>query len=210
MQSDVLESKDNLDKGMSDSSLNGVSVNDACSFSPEPEMLEVVPDLSVFSDFNSEASCSSNSDLLSHRCDYFDLGSDGVGDTDSKTAVSRSDCVSSSNSMAKKFECGLCNKTFLQGWNLERHKKLIHQKVKSFECMFCSKMFKLKSVLIQHQSIDTDEKFACDVCSKVYKNLPNLRRHKLVHASKSFNCEVCGSSFSRNDNLSRHKKLHEK
>ena len=64
--------------------VNGVSVDDTCSFSPEPEMLVLVPDISVFSDFNSEASNSNSTEILSGRCDCLDRGSDGVGVADSK------------------------------------------------------------------------------------------------------------------------------
>ena len=51
--SDVAMQSDMLVESKNDS--KGVSVSNTCSFSPEPEMLVVVPDISVFSDFNSEA-----------------------------------------------------------------------------------------------------------------------------------------------------------
>ena len=181
-------SKNDLSKSISDNDSKGVSVDDICSFSPEPEMLVVVPDILVFPDFNSEASSSNSIDLLSHRCDYSDRGSDGVGGTDPKTTVSRSDCVSGTNNVAKRFECKLCDKTFLREWNLERHRRLIHLKIKSFECMFCSKVFPTKEGLKQHELAHTKSEFVCDVCGSTHKYLSNLRRHKLVHENKLFTC----------------------
>ena len=53
-----------------------------------------------------------------------------------------------------------------------------------FECQECGKCFSMKSNLIGHKAIHTDERpFHCESCDKTYKHKQDLRKHeRVVHA----------------------------
>ena len=198
-------------KAVIDESVCGANLeNVSCSFVSEPEEIVVIPDISEFASTDSKISSDGTGDLLSNCCDYLDHVPVDVRDTSSVASVSRSDCVSVSSDANEKFKCAVCDEIFVRKWNLERHKKTVHSKIKPFECTYCSKTFKTKPILKQHLLFHAGASFACEVCGKTYSDLANMRRHKLVHVSKPYICDVCKKVFSRKDNLSRHKKLHEK
>ena len=67
---------------------------------------------------------------------------------------------------------------------------------KQYVCKICGKPFKLKSALIRHERIHSDERpYNCDVCDKNFKEKCYLTRHQLIHSGlKKHQCdfsEIC-------------------
>ena len=50
----------------------------------------------------------------------------------------------------KKYECEICNKSFIQPGYLEAHQSLVHEGIKKYECKTCKKPFVNKSNLNKH------------------------------------------------------------
>ena len=49
----------------------------------------------------------------------------------------------------RPFECGQCQKAFIEKNSLDRHIKLVHLKIKPHECSKCKKTFSIKLALFR-------------------------------------------------------------
>ena len=100
-----------------------------------------------------------------------------------------------------RYQCDLCDKTFANKFNYERHMVETHNIVQDFE----------------YDSEKTDEEFeecsfTCSMCGKRYANLRNLKRHQLsVHMNtRKPKCKVCNKEFQTAFNLKVHLKMQHK
>ncbi|XP_058170030.1 zinc finger protein 845-like [Anopheles ziemanni] len=83
----------------------------------------------------------------------------------------------------KQFPCEFCEHVFLNKGNLQRHIRIVHQKMKSYNCTHCSQSFGKAETLKHHIMTHTGEKpHACTVCGKRFIQLVALRKHANVHA----------------------------
>ncbi|XP_066925806.1 zinc finger protein OZF-like [Clytia hemisphaerica] len=107
--------------------------------------------------------------------------------------------------------CEKCPKTFASKYHLQRHIKVVHDKVKEFECKECGKYFALKSDLRRHtQSVHEGLKsFQCVECGMAFGRTHHLKKHQLTHTGlKPFQCNECGKLFTDSYSLKMHKASH--
>ncbi|XP_034070932.1 zinc finger protein 436-like [Gymnodraco acuticeps] len=107
------------------------------------------------------------------------------------------------------FGCSLCEKTFKQRGNLNRHMR-IHSGEKTFGCSVCKKSFAQRGNLKQHMRVHTGEKpFICSICKKSFADRGDLKKHTRVHTGeKPFSCSICKKSFARRGHLKEHMRIH--
>lgn len=112
----------------------------------------------------------------------------------------------------KPYSCEICEKSFIvksftRSSDLEKHKKLVHIRIRSFICSECGKGFTTSAILKDHLSTHSGQKrFACDMCDKSYNRLSYLSAHKkIVHKGfPSHFCRVCAERFTSAAELTEH------
>ena len=112
------------------------------------------------------------------------------------------------------FKCNLCDKTFVFGKDLNRHKKIVHHSNR-FYCDKCNKMYKSKYVFDRHMATHVDgykqPMFKCQVCSREFTTKFSLGCHiKSEHLGikKTYICPTCGKSFSQIRSYRQHANVH--
>uniref|UniRef100_A0A6P7F2K6 Gastrula zinc finger protein XlCGF52.1-like n=1 Tax=Diabrotica virgifera virgifera TaxID=50390 RepID=A0A6P7F2K6_DIAVI len=109
--------------------------------------------------------------------------------------------------------CDICGKSFLTFYNLNKHKKMTHQKLRPFECEQCQRKFSSKFALRTHERQHTqDMPFTCNICGQSFRQKVSLKGHrKTVHNIEeplTCACEVCGKWFSSKFAVMSHMRLH--
>ncbi|KAK6635370.1 hypothetical protein RUM44_000621 [Polyplax serrata] len=109
------------------------------------------------------------------------------------------------------FKCDICKKVFNRRFNFERH--LIVHSGESLTCHTCGKQYRRQSVLdrhikVVHQKIRLGNP-SCSYCNKIFSSSQSLEDHYRTHTGeRPFICEVCGKDFRARPNLVAHKKIH--
>ena len=123
---------------------------------------------------------------------------------------SENNCIDQRAHYIRPYQCINCGKKFKRNYNLERHRRMAHEKkeaMKNLECIECKNMFSDKKSL-KHHVLEThvNKMYKCDKCEKIFTKQSNQHRHKMtiVGIKKKSNCEKCGKHFKRDDNLLRH------
>uniref|UniRef100_A0ABD2WJS2 C2H2-type domain-containing protein n=1 Tax=Trichogramma kaykai TaxID=54128 RepID=A0ABD2WJS2_9HYME len=72
------------------------------------------------------------------------------------------------NEIIINLTCEYCDKNFNTIDDLEKHKNVVHLKIKSYECVECKKTFSSKKYLYDHTSVVHAKKkiFKCETCQK--------------------------------------------
>ncbi|KAM4032483.1 uncharacterized protein ACNLHF_019707 isoform 1-T1 [Anomaloglossus baeobatrachus] len=109
----------------------------------------------------------------------------------------------------KTFSCSECGKCFAVKSALVKHQR-IHTEEKAFSCLECGKKFAERSVLLTHQRTHTGEKpFFCSACGKCFAEKSKLVRHQRSHTGdKPYSCSECGKCFSAKSTLVTHQSIH--
>ena len=110
--------------------------------------------------------------------------------------------------------CGFCDYKDKKKWNVTRHIKAVHYKIKDHKCSFCDYAAAGETTLNEHikevhwKTRDRE----CKQCDFKCSSRRALLRHvKIVHNKiKDYECTACGHKFGSNFNLIRHSKVHEK
>ena len=100
-------------------------------------------------------------------------------------------------------DCDDCDQAFKTSKSYERHKRLVHLKIKSFACQYpdCNYSAINKSKLDHHQVMHSDDRpFVCKIgkCGKTFKAELRLKTHqKFVHkvSAELFKCQWPGCEF---------------
>ncbi|KAK4876243.1 hypothetical protein RN001_012665 [Aquatica leii] len=119
----------------------------------------------------------------------------------------------------KCLKCKLCDKTFSNNFNLQRHMH-IHSNAKPYKCNVCNAKFarqdKLKEHILLHnndlckQPLNENrcEKYqrvlSCNFCSKTFALVKSLNTHLLLHTDKSVICTHCGKLYPNEKKLNDH------
>lgn len=112
------------------------------------------------------------------------------------------------------FRCDQCDKIFVFGKDLSRHKKIVHHG-QSYECKMCSKTYKSKYVYDKH--LETHKQgyvqpmYKCQICEREFTTKFSLSSHiKSEHlgVKKTYMCPICGKSFSQIRSYRQHANVH--
>ena len=105
-----------------------------------------------------------------------------------------------------QFTCEYCGRVFKWASNLRDHRK-IHMDLKQYECKECGKGFNTSSARNMHMTTHkTTRDHFCEICGKTFKWPHALRDHRLTHSDqKHYQCAVCGKEFHTSSMLSSHK-----
>lgn len=134
-------------------------------------------------------------------------------------------------------QCKLCEKSFVDGACLKKHKQLVHfiytsdtavpipgsnrvqqkkKPLKTYQCDSCSKVFIRSHGLKSHmkrfhkEAVESKEEI-CDQCAKVFKSLLTLRAHqKSCHNENCdpITCSACGKVFKNKEKFYFHEQTH--
>ena len=105
---------------------------------------------------------------------------------------------------AKYYGCKLCDRKALLKEVIQRHKSVVHDRIKEFKCEACQAEFIWKKNLKAHVNAACNK---CKVCHKTFPQKINLIRHiKNVHEERNIECEVCQKKLKSQEMLKMHLK----
>lgn len=122
-----------------------------------------------------------------------------------------------SSYIPRRFDCGVCAKSFKYKQGLADHMKRKHGEqqrpvVVDFGCTLCSKSFASSQELNKHVLSHKKKQVSCrkQGCSQIFNTEKEMRRHvDRAHLDKKYSCRICSKMFTRVSNLNRHMKLHQ-
>jgi len=107
----------------------------------------------------------------------------------------------------KKFNCDMCEASFLTKSNLTRH-RMTHTSLKDYVCETCGKAFKDSGALKQHNFSHGSADFVCSQCHMRFTSPLYLSRHMdrkhPMDGVQPFTCGVCARGFPLNYQLQEH------
>lgn len=108
-----------------------------------------------------------------------------------------------SHNTSQRYDCDICNETFVSEMQLKGHIRVVHPK---YLCSECGKTFKNKSLLTSHQKVHNSEKpFVCTKCPSRFKWKVALTYHMTIHQQERKHvCETCGMSFTTRSAMKGH------
>ena len=114
----------------------------------------------------------------------------------------------------KDIKCDHCEKSFVYLFDLKRHIKAEHERIKVHKCDHCQKSFSQAGNLKRHiKAVHEGIKdHNCGHCGRGFSNTGDLKRHvKAVHEEiADHKCDNCEKSFTQAGTLRRHiKTVHE-
>ncbi|KAJ1368807.1 hypothetical protein KIN20_030138 [Parelaphostrongylus tenuis] len=110
-----------------------------------------------------------------------------------------------------RYSCGQCGQKFVNQKGLNRHDRLVHQRILHM-CPYegCDRPgYKCPKALKFHiRSVHTKVRpHVCETCGKAFITPTRLKKHTQTHSSeRKFNC-ICGAKFRRTFNLKKHQQL---
>ena len=116
--------------------------------------------------------------------------------------IKKFDCVLEKTSNEKKYECDVCESSFTQAFNLQRHKLRKHdgRKIKLYSeetnCLVCDpekKMPNSRKHYKDYHFVSSLEVHPCPSCSEWLSTEKELERHKQFHGEdpKRLYCNLC-------------------
>ena len=78
--------------------------------------------------------------------------------------------------------CPICNKKFSDRPGLNRHSRIVHDKIKIAKCHLCSQEFNTECSKKRHiESVHEGKIYGCDKCEKEFSYSASLLKHKKKH-----------------------------
>lgn len=112
------------------------------------------------------------------------------------------------------FNCDQCDKVFVFGKDLNRHKKIVHHSDR-FQCNVCDKVYKSHYVFKKHMVTHTEgyvqPMFKCQVCEREFTTKFSLSSHiksQHLELKKTYSCPLCGKTFSQVRSYRQHANVH--
>ncbi|XP_052803176.1 zinc finger protein 836-like [Mya arenaria] len=116
--------------------------------------------------------------------------------------------------LQSNFSCDQCEKVFVFGKDLSRHKRIVHH-AERFHCEVCGKTYKARYVFDRHMATHADgyvqPMFKCEVCNREFTTKFSLGNHiKSAHLDmkKTYSCPTCGRTFSQIRSYRQHANVH--
>ena len=108
-------------------------------------------------------------------------------------------------------ECPVCNTSFATNQSMRRHKKTVHEAIKSFQCDICQKSFTQAWTLKAHRLTHSEKKPWKCWCGSAFVEKKFLKKHeKTRHGDGAFHCKYCNQEFGYAHGLRKHvKRKHE-
>ncbi|XP_053407624.1 serendipity locus protein delta-like isoform X12 [Mercenaria mercenaria] len=108
----------------------------------------------------------------------------------------------------KRFECGVCRKSYNTAARCRFHTKNEHdQSVQNTVCKVCDKRFSTAYSLNMHQlTIHMGERrYSCTLCDRQFSSNMDLDGHfRQHHDGQKYRCDICGFEFGYKKNFYRH------
>ncbi|XP_053115687.1 zinc finger protein 777-like isoform X2 [Hemicordylus capensis] len=107
------------------------------------------------------------------------------------------------------FECGMCNKSFVDPVTFANH-QLAHSHKQKFHCTLCNRSFASEEHLSQHLRTHTSgTQFHCTKCSMRFSSQESLDMHKPVHSVDwPLHCSTCKRIFTCTTAFLKHQRYH--
>lgn len=142
-----------------------------------------------------------------------------------KRKVNKEDLLQDQVKLRKKFSrddsekssfiCHVCNRTYSNRKQLDRHNIFIHSD-EYLSCNTCGKKFQHKSTLLKHMISHSNEKpFECSFCKRKFKTSDQMKKHdrivhqgKKPHIYKKYKCNLCPKKYTSLAALEDHQHVH--
>nr|CAH7757645.1 unnamed protein product [Callosobruchus chinensis] len=114
---------------------------------------------------------------------------------------------------ARTIKCETCGKMYFTKYDLKKHDRMTHKKLRPHICEFCGTGLSSPYALRTHKRQHTNEKpFVCDHCNERFTVKVSLKSHlKSKHGieeAKESICPDCGKGFATDYALSVHQRSH--
>lgn len=111
----------------------------------------------------------------------------------------------------KRYACNQCDMSFSRLQSVVRHKKTVHQRIRSHACTQCDKRFSTNRYLKLHLLAHSGERqYACDQCDKKFILECSLKLHKqAIHQGiRPHKCEIRHKGFNSIAERKHHSVVH--
>lgn len=106
-----------------------------------------------------------------------------------------------SHQEAKTQPCDVCGKQF---FNVEKHKRRIHQEVERITCGDCGKAIKKHLFAVHVRDLHSGAVWQCEFCQKVFRMQKTLKEHVNVHLGIKVDCIFCPFKATNSSNIIKH------
>lgn len=108
----------------------------------------------------------------------------------------------------KSYSCPICHASIKRKFDVQRHIRTVHERIRNHQCTLCPQAFLQSSHLKDHMRgahADTSENM-CPRCGKHFGMSSKLKRHvAAVHENvRNFRCQKCEKTYKDNKSLKRH------
>ncbi|CAH1779573.1 unnamed protein product [Owenia fusiformis] len=171
----------------------------------EPQTVEQVPDVPVFSDETDKAEFEESVNVDLKALDYMFRTHTIEQDTNDKAPPLTGRCTSNLDI----YSCNDCDKIFTSITHMRLH-CLVHTGLKPFKCSKCDFASNSKGNLYTHMRKHTGQFYKCRACDFKSVNKSHLVEHESTHTAQKETCEICHKNYNTTKSLCNHvRKYHQ-
>ncbi|KAJ4448809.1 hypothetical protein ANN_00200, partial [Periplaneta americana] len=104
------------------------------------------------------------------------------------------------------FECDICEKSFMEHADLEKHKSTHKENSNNYSCHICGETF-AEFISLQQHSESRSCRIKCNICGKIFRHQRGVIKHYATH--RHHKCNTCNKSFKYFKQLQQHTLSHE-